>query len=405
MSLVSIKEAFTTLALCSSLLTFAVGGCRGTSSSFTIELEPTIISVSSEGEAIIYNTPAELFIEANELLRQGQHGEALSRYELFIEVFPEFHYVRTATYNSGLCYEGLDDWVNAENTYRTVVERWPASTDATDALFRWAEARNQLGNYEGVVPLMERVLRRAQLNHFDRVEAHVRLASAVLETRDYAQAEHHFREAVRLNSQAARQLRENTEPGDRPLEDFNPLMVQTFFGLGRSYHELFLSLKLVLPEDSIRQALVDKSQLFEQARLAYMDAVRAGHNYWSPAAGYMIGQIYEDFYLDILACEVPHHFNELTLEIYFQELRDYLDPLINRTLSIYEDNLSMSLRMRGDTIWIRETELGIERIQHYLFDESFREEQELEILQQRHPHGSQDVDRAWGGATPEEPQS
>lgn len=390
------NTCFGTIAL--TLLAGFLGGCGARQAIHTVNMDPTVISLADEDE-IIYGDAADLFTEAGELLRAGQHGRALRRYLLIREVFPEITYMRTVAYNTGLCYEGLDEWQGAADMYREVVENWPATQDATDALFRWAEADSQLGRYEEVVPLMERVLRRARLTLFDRIEAHVRWGNATLELREFAPAEQHFREAIRQNRQAATRSAEEADPANQALPEFHPVLIQAHFGLGNTYHQLFLDIKLVLPEDSIRQALVDKGQLLEQARLAYIEAVRAGHPYWSPAAGFMIGQIYEDFYLDILACEVPHHFDEVTMEVYFDELRDYLRPLIERAMSVYEDNIAMSDRMRANSEWVEETQLGIQRIERYLFDEPFQETQEEEILEQRHPHSAQDPDRSWAPPT------
>ena len=369
-------------------------GCGARQAVYTVDMDPTVISLEDEDE-IIFGDAADLFTEAGDLLRNGQHGPALRRYLLIREVFPDITYMRTVAYNMGLCYEGLDAWEHAADMYSEVVENWPASTDATDALFRWAESKSQLGDYEGVIPLMERALRRARLTLFDRIEAHVRWGNAALELGNFTPAEQHFREAMRQNRQAASRAPDEFDPANQALPEFHPVLIQAQFGLGRTYHELFLEIKLVLPEDSIRQALIDKGQLLEQARLAYIEAVRAGHPYWSPAAGFMIGQIYEDFYLDILACEVPHHFDEMTMEVYFDELRDYLRPLIERAMSVYEDNMAMSDRMRANSVWVEETQLGIQRIERYLFDEPFQETQEDEILEQRHPHSAQDPDRSW----------
>ncbi len=388
---------FGTLPIAFLLGSFFVG-CGANTATTNIDLDPMVISLSEEDE-IIFGDAVELFTQAGEHLRAGEHEAALRRYLLLREYFPDISYMRTVSYNMGLCFEGLDDWEHAASMYQEVVENWPATSDATDALFRWAEAHSQLGQYEEVVPLMERVLRRARLTLFDRMEGHVRWANAALETRDYAPAEQHYREAIRINRQAEMHPADEN-PANQPLAEFHPILVQAHFGLGRTYHDLFLQIKLTLPEDNIRQALVDKGQLLEQARVSYVEAVRAGHPYWSPAAGFMIGQIYEDFYLDILACEVPHDFDAMTLEVYFTELRDYLRPLIERAMSVYEDNLAMSDRMRADSVWVEETEMGIQRIERYLFDDEFQDQQELLIREQAHPHSAGDPSLRWTGPEP-----
>jgi hypothetical protein len=244
---------------------------------------------------------------------------------------------------------------------------------------------------------MERALRRARLTLTDRVEAHLRWANATLEMREWGEAEHQFREVLRINRDAA------IDREQESLPPFHPIVVQAHWGLGRAYHEIFLEIKLVLPQEEIHGALVDKAQLLDQARSAYLEVVRSGHPYWSPAAGFMIGQIYEDFYLDVLACEVPQQFDEITLEVYFEELREYLEPVLERALRIYQDNLAMAERMGSDNVWVEETQFGIERLQRMRDDPNLRREQELMILEQLHPHSARDPRRRWAG--PDQPGS
>ncbi|MBN1946559.1 MAG: tetratricopeptide repeat protein [Bradymonadales bacterium] len=368
----------------------------------TIELDPVLVTGGMEEEDLAFASAEELFLAANRLLEEEQFAPALRRYRMVIEHFPDSAYYRAALYNSALCYEGLDDWQTAADIYSLVVERWPASRDATDALYRWADALSQLGRWEEITPLMERALRRTDLTLVDRIEAHLRWGLASLELRDYSTAERQFRTALRTNREAQTSGGTGASQADPALPDYHPMLVQTHFGLGRTYHELFSEIKLVLPESAIFQALLDKGQLAEQARLAYLDAVRAGNIYWSPAAGFMIGQLYEDFYLDVLACEVPHDFDPLTVEVYFDDLRAFLRPLTDRALEIYQETMSMSERLGGDPIWLEEAARGIERIRSYLEDPAVQAEQEEAILQQRHPHGARNPSRRWTGPHPPE---
>jgi len=376
-----------------SLLTLSAA-CGTTATGHVIDLDATLVVVGESEDEVVFGDAMDLFTQANDRYREDDHAGALRRYELLLEHFPESGYERSVTYNIGLCRANLEQWSGARTAFETVVARWPGRDDATDALFMLAEVESQIGNYEGVIPVVERVLRRARLSNRQRIEAHSRWGSAAVEMRDYAHAEQHYRQAIRLNQQAGRAQTDELDPAEWPYEEWNEWIASAYFGIGRIYHELFLEIKLILPEGEIRTALIDKGQLLEQARQSYLDAVRSDNIYWSPAAGFMIGQIYEDFYLDILACEVPHEFDELTLDAYFDQLRDYLDPLLRRALSVYEDNLAMSVRMGADSVWVEETEMGIERVQQYLFDELFQDEQELLIREQRHPHGAQDPGRA-----------
>ena len=384
---------FVTLVI--NLLAVACSGPQGN----VIEGETIIVSTDLAADEFVFAELSDLYAEAVELFQEGEYESSLRRLAFIIEYIDEDDdYVRAAHYTSGLCYQRLDDWESAADAFSTVVQLWPGSRDATDALYLWAEARAQLGDWEGVVPLMERVLRRSRLTLLDRVEANLRLANAAIEIRDYAYAEQHYRAAIELD----REARVTATDDDETLIDNHPLIAQANFGLGRTYHELFLEIRLVLPQEAVYRALVDKAQLMEQARLAYLDAVRMAHPYWSVAAGFMIGQIYEDFFLDVLACEVPHEFDRFTLEVYFEELREFLQPVVERSLTFYEHNLGMAQRLGAHHVWVTETVDGIERVQSYLYDPEVQDEQEQAILEQRHPHSAQDPQRRWSPPMGEE---
>ena len=331
----------------------------------------------------------DLFAEANDYLRAEDYLNALDLYEIVLENHSDDSYLRATHYNLGLVYEGLQEWFNAALHYQEVLNGWMSSDDALFAFFRLAECVAQLGEYAEIPALMDRVLERSDLHHIDRLEAHLRWANALLELREFAEAEEHYNTVLALNESAmAVWDPESMDESDEPVELHDPIIAQSYYGRARVYHSLFLEIHLVLPEDQLTRDLVDKSQLFDQAQASYLDCVRTGHPYWAPAAGYMVGQLYEDFYYDILATEVPIDFGDLEHEIYFEELRAFIAPALERALSVYEHNLAMAYRLGSSNLWVDSTLDRIYRLQTYLGDPTEWEDEHDLVIERRHPRSA-----------------
>lgn len=356
------------------------------------DFEPVLVrgSVADDGtvSSVAYDLPL-LFTEANDYLRAGDHEDALRLYTMILENFEDPSFLSVTHYNVGLALEGLDRMEDAASHYEVVIENWPHSEDGLWSRFRLAEIRYTQSRWADVLPLMEQILVRSTVSHLDRVEAHVRTGAALLEMRRLSDAESHFQRALDLNNAALQAWNPSTSPeAQEPLAPGHALIARSHFGIGRVYHELFSDIRLVLPQAQITQDLRDKGQLFERAESSYIDAVRTGHPYWGPAAGFMVGQMYEDFYFDILACEVPSDFDELHQEVYFEELRELIQPSLDRAMSIYENNLAMCYRIGAENEWTERTIESIQRVRDYTTNQTgWEEEQEL-ILEQQHPRSA-----------------
>ena len=358
--------------------------------------EPVVIhaTVSDTGEisTVAANLP-ELFAEGNDYLRADDFANAARIYTLVLETFDDDEYRRVTLYNLGLSYEGLERWRDAALVYAEVVATWPGSDDATFALFRLAECRATLGDYYAVPPLMRSALSRIGLALVDRVEARIRWGNALLEQRDFSGADEQYRLAIDENRSASlRWVPERGSESDRPLDSASALVAQLHFSRGRVFHELFSEIRFVLPEQRLTADLVDKTQLFEQAQESYLEAVRSGHQYWAPAAGFMVGRLFEDYYFDVLATEIPEDFGELELEVYFEELRAFVEPAMTRAMGVYEHNLALAYRLGSHNVWVDDTLASIERVYDYLENRSGWEAEQQLIIERRHPRSAHYAD-------------
>ena len=327
-----------------------------------LNLDPMLIRASADGEVSQMIDVKELFNLAYDAFSQRRYERAADHYGAVVKYFPESNYYLPALYNAGLSYEKLDRWDAAADSYRQILEGSPDTKDALDASFRLANAYDKSGRHTEVVDLMTEVLLGAEIAYFDRIEAYVRRGNALRELKQWTESEDDYRTVLQLNKSAT--------PRDRLAAGSN-LMVQTYFGLGRSFHAQVREIRLVLPTERMGDDLAEKARLFTSAQANYIEALRHHHPQWSVGAGFMIGKLYEDFYTDIFNAEIPDTLSDEAVALYFEELRKQIRPLMERAIDVYERNLSLSKRMGKDAqsdAWVSQTEMKLNRLRSFLED-------------------------------------
>ena len=341
-----------------------------------IELDPVLIRPGKDGKPGQAIQADEVFERANEAYQARRYEEAADHYATIITYFQESRFYRPALFNAGLVYEKLERWEVAAAQYERILEEDAASSDAKDAFYRLAHVRAELGDWDAIDGLMTQVMLRGDLEHFDRMEAHLRRSTALLELGKLGEARDGFYTMVRLNREAS---------GADRLADSTEFMVQGRFGLGRTYHQMVLGIPLVLPPQKMGEDLQEKAELFLKAQTSYIQALREHHAQWSVAAGYMIGKLYEDFYLDILAAEIPDDLTAEQTSLYFEELRKQLRPLMVRAIKVYEKNLSLSKRIvhpgGQDNRWVDASSAHLGHLKAYLNDPFTQRRAERLVLQ------------------------
>lgn len=327
-----------------------------------LNLDPMLIRASPDGDVSQMIDVKELFELAYDAFSQRRYERAAEHYEAVVKYFPESSYFLPALYNAGLSYEKLERWNDAATSYRKILDGSPEAKDALDASFRLANAYDKAGEFQEVVDLMTQVLLGDENKYFDRIEAYVRRANALRGLKQWSEAEDDYRTVLKLNK--------NASPKERLSKGSN-LMVQTYFGLGRAFHAQVRAITLVLPPDRMGDDLVEKARLFTNAQANYIEALRHHHPQWSTGAGFMIGKLYEDFYTDIFNAEIPDSLSDEAVALYFEELRKQIRPLMERAISVYEKNLSLSKRMGLDAKtdeWVSQTTLKLNRLRSFLDD-------------------------------------
>jgi tetratricopeptide (TPR) repeat protein len=313
-----------------------------------IEFEPLQIEAvkGPKGTQVDAFDAASLFEQAGADLEAQRYDEAIRGYDRLVATFPDSRYVVAALYNAGLALEGKQDFGGAATRYRAIVDQHPQSKDVLDALFRMGACYAEINNWAASAEAFGHVLERSDLALGDHVEALARRGLAQYQLKDLPASERSFREALNV-------FRAN-EAVERLDNDFFVAMSQ--FYLGEIAHEDFRALPLRLPQKQLAKDLESKAEALLTTQARYVDTARIKNPAWATAAGHQIATLYKEFYDAMLTAPMPPELKTDELKkIYFDELRQKIEPLLRKAIHAHELTLGVAERFGLDNDWVRKS--------------------------------------------------
>lgn len=323
-----------------------------------VEMEPLVVEYDAEAEgddAIRAYDAQSLFEDARAAFERHDFEACDALYGELFERFPQSRYVHSALYNRGLCLEQMRDHGRAAVHFRRHAQLSTELRDQRDGEFRWGYNLVKTGDYPTAIHLYDRLLQADDLGPLDRAECHLRRGIAQFRLSRPGEAEKDLKQAMAL-----------VEEGTEGYVEGSELMAEAHFRRGEIYQRLSHNVPLKLPVSKMKADLADKVRFFRQAQDAFISALNVRHSYWATAAGLKLGELYEQFYLDVLQAEVPAEFDPVTRRFYFVELRQQLEPLLEQSVAIYEKNITMSERIGAQNEWVAETENRLARLRGLL---------------------------------------
>jgi len=341
-----------------------------------IELEPMHFSVvdGESGRRVQTMDPEVLYEEAERAYRALDYAVAADKYGLVADYFPTSRFAVASAYNAGVSLEKLRRYEAAAARFEGAVELAPGTRDAQDALFRAASSYEALEDWAALRGVGDRLLAPhfEGLSAIDRMSAHAVRGRGAEGESELALAERDYRETLRLHQ------RHLGMPG---LEQ-SPFVSLAQFRIGEIYRTLFASIQFRLPLERMARDLEDKSNFFLMAQTAYLRALRLRHPEWAVIAGYRLGLLYEVMYDDMMSAEVPSDLTREEVELYYEELRSQVRPLLERAIDIYERNLRLAQRFGKDGAWMKRTEASLARLRDVMRSDAGRDA-ELQVRDRR----------------------
>lgn len=321
----------------------------------SIELEPMVLRATQNPDGttrVDTLDPEILFSDGTQAYQKKQYQIAAEQFVLYIDTFPTETKTPMAQFNAGLAFEALGQWQIALRYYDAYLSNALREKDKIDALFRRGVCLQNLGQWADAAGVYASLL-ELRLTVLDRAETLAQYGLSLHHLGRLADAERAYLESLKVRD-------DNVELN---LFDGNYYLAMAQHQVGEIYRSLFEAIRFRLPVERMRRDLEDKSHLFLKAQAAYLRAIRMKNTEWALAAGFKIGVLYEGFYNDMMDSEYPNELDAESLEIYYDELRSKVRPLIERAVEVYEKNLIMSEKIGAqDTEWGKRTRESLNRV-------------------------------------------
>jgi tetratricopeptide (TPR) repeat protein len=340
-----------------------------------VVMEPVVIKAWQEGGEIkseAYDA-ALLFDEAFVLYEKGDFESALELYARVLEEFPATVLAPPTMFNLALCHEKLGEVDRAVQVYAALVEAFPDSEVALDAMFRQGYGLEHLESWPEAILVYSDILAVGDLSGPDTLEAMSRIGCIYMAMGDVDQAEESLRLAVQyFLTQSQIERFENTFYAGRAQ-----------FHLAEIYREKFESVTFTTDEAQIRAALEEKLGYMVEARDAYVQTIKLGNYHWAAAAGFSVGQLFRTLHDHVMIAPLPPELStDELVEMYYQMLREKVEPLLESAVSVWEKTLLMSERVGLASEWVEVIEQALSDTRALLAQSLLEEEApegELEV--------------------------
>lgn len=350
------------------LIALVGAGCATTSAQRTdatngpnkVHMEPVVVHAAQDPLTGLDGYDAKQLLEVgNQQFDQEAFDRALAVYDKLLAEFPQSEHVVLALYNTGLCYERLEEPEQALLRYQRLIDEHPGSGSHKDALFRKAFMSGKLKRWVDVADTFWAVRQLGNLNTMDELEARVGQGVGMFMQGDYPTAEFEFRSALNFHR-------------DKSKQEFLPAeywVGQSRFYLGEIYAREMEALALSAPSgdhddwvEMMGKDLEKKCELLLRAQNNFIRAIRVGHHGWATAAGYRIGSLYERLHDDMVEVPVPPELTESQRDIYRHEVKERVRVLVMKAMKVYQMSLEMAERIGQKNEWVDKTSESLERM-------------------------------------------
>jgi tetratricopeptide (TPR) repeat protein len=159
--------------------------------------------------------------------------------------------------------------------------------------------------------------------------------------------------------------------GDREERVDPALPAQAEFWLGEAFRGAFREQKLdpsTMDQKALGGALEQKAEFLLSAQGHYLRCIRRGDGEWATAAGYRIGEMYEELHDQMVSAPLPRGLTEDQRALYQDELRGKVKNLVSKAIRMYEETLDVAQRTGAANDYVQKTEQALERMRKLLLD-------------------------------------
>ncbi len=328
----------------------------------TIAFPPEEVKVNRADLELAGKNDEELFAIGTAAYGAAEYPRAAAAFARLADLFPSSRHEAAALFDAGLAYERQDEWRLALERFRTL-ERKYEGPDAVEASFRVAECLYHLRELADARAALDALARRSALSPADRVRALAQRGIVELEDGKTDDAEKSLRLAVSTFQSASE---------DERLDDHFASQAQ--FYLGEVYREWFRALPLDPSrgdDASLQRDLEHKAEMLLSAQGHYLRAIRMGNDRWAVAAGYRIGELYDELRAQLLDSPLPPGFDEEHAAAYRSELRKQVRVLATKAITAYEQTLARAARSGVEDVkFLADAQVSLDRLKQAIAEDA-----------------------------------
>ncbi len=325
-----------------------------------IEFEPQVISLSKEDLELARLNDEELFALGTSAYAAKDFAKASRCFGKLVDLYPHSPHHAKAVINAGLSLNKQERYQEALDRFLMLMDFARGTGDSLDAAFHAAECYYHLKNYPPAIKILSQIASRPDLSVADRLQAQVHHGVCLIENQQPEAAQTALRKAIALWEK---------EQEEERLDNY--FLAQAHFFLGEIDRLYFES--VVLDPDSREKTLSEdleyKCEMLLSSQGHYLRAMRTGDSHWATAAGFRVGELYENLFSAMVNAKAPKELNEEERKIYHEELRKKVLVLVNKAINIYERTLATAQRLGLDSPFVARTKQGFERLKRILLDE------------------------------------
>ena len=299
--------------------------------------------------------------EAEEALAAGEAARAVALFARFLASEPEGQSAGQALLGLARAHESLRDCAAALRAYATFIERFRGHVAVKEAHARSGACHAELEQWELSAQSYADARALAVADRAPpslKVELLAREGYAHFQLGDFAAAEPLLHEADAVFTAAQ-------EEGAERFTSYYFIGMARFY-LGAIHHRRFRDAPIRLPEKVMAEDFARKFDHLQRAQDAYNHAIRAKHMYWVSAAGYQLGSLFEEFYDALMHAPVPEWLDDKQRQVYYEELKAQLRPVVNKAIWVFEKNLETARRLGYESDFIERTEAKLSDLQGIL---------------------------------------
>jgi len=319
----------------------------------------TLVEVTPLDLELAAKNDEELFAIGTAAYAGGDFRRAAAAFGRVADLHPGSRHHAAALYDAGLAHERLGEWRAALERFRALQRGW-VGPDADEAAFRAAAALWHLGELPEARALLDGLARRADLSTADRIRAFTELGVVERDLGEAAAAERSLQRALSIWQDA----------GDRErLDVYHP--AQALYYLGELARASFLAVPVDPARDSpesLARALEAKAELLLAAQGYYLRAVRAGNAEWAVAAGYRVGELYDELHARMTGASLPPGLDLEEQRAYREELQRRVRVLLVKAIGVYEQTLQWARQAGVENAFVGRSQEALDRMRRLLVE-------------------------------------